>query len=321
MKNKIKIDKKIFVLIMLIMILITSTYAWFTVNKNVRVNGLNVQVETSGNIEISADAINWKTEIGRDDLLENVKSTYPNAINQLPSEGIYPVSSAGNVTSGLLDMFYGQVKVNEQTGEYNLFASKETEQQGEKGRFIAFDIFLKVNKDTTVYINSTSQIKSTGLINKDKSTGIENAARIAVLNQGNGETASQVQNLRGATSATIIEPNYDVHTTSGIANAERIYNISGLKESGNASLEYYGIKDEISNGTLLSDTTSTYFSLVKPEINLEENFFNGGNTKELINLKKGITKIRIYMWIEGQDVDCEDDASGAIINFDLQLTT
>lgn len=26
------------------------------------------------------------------------------------------------------------------------------------------------------------------------------------------------------------------------------------------------------------------------------------------------------MWIEGQDVDCEDDASGSNIAFDLQLT-
>jgi len=28
----------------------------------------------------------------------------------------------------------------------------------------------------------------------------------------------------------------------------------------------------------------------------------------------------MYMWIEGQDVDCEDDASGSNIAFDLQLT-
>lgn len=27
------------------------------------------------------------------------------------------------------------------------------------------------------------------------------------------------------------------------------------------------------------------------------------------------------MWVEGQDVDCENSASGATINFDLQFTT
>ena len=40
----------------------------------------------------------------------------------------------------------------------------------------------------------------------------------------------------------------------------------------------------------------------------------------VFTLRKGITKIRIYMWIEGQDVDCENNASFDDIQFDLQLT-
>ena len=40
----------------------------------------------------------------------------------------------------------------------------------------------------------------------------------------------------------------------------------------------------------------------------------------VFSLKADITKVRMYMWIEGQDVDCEDDASGSNIAFDLQLT-
>jgi hypothetical protein len=34
----------------------------------------------------------------------------------------------------------------------------------------------------------------------------------------------------------------------------------------------------------------------------------------------GITKMRIYMWVEGQDVDCENAASYDDIDFNLQLT-
>ena len=38
-------------------------------------------------------------------------------------------------------------------------------------------------------------------------------------------------------------------------------------------------------------------------------------------LSNGITKVRIYMWVEGQDVDCENNASNGNITFDLQITT
>ena len=46
----------------------------------------------------------------------------------------------------------------------------------------------------------------------------------------------------------------------------------------------------------------------------------GDAIHKVFSLKAGITKVRMYMWIEGQDVDCEDDASGLNIAFDLQLT-
>ena len=40
-----------------------------------------------------------------------------------------------------------------------------------------------------------------------------------------------------------------------------------------------------------------------------------------LSLTSGITKVRIYMWIEGQDVDCENNASGGSITYNLQITT
>ena len=46
----------------------------------------------------------------------------------------------------------------------------------------------------------------------------------------------------------------------------------------------------------------------------------GDAIHKVFSLKAGITKVRMYRWIEGQDVECEDDASGSNIAFDLQLT-
>ena len=46
----------------------------------------------------------------------------------------------------------------------------------------------------------------------------------------------------------------------------------------------------------------------------------GDAIHKVFSLKAGITKVRMYMWIEGQDVDCADDAPGSNIAFELQLT-
>lgn len=321
MKKKEQINYKILILVMLIIILLASTYAWFTANKSVRVNTIDVQVESTGNIEISADAINWKNYIDKEDLMDNVKTNYTSAVNQIPSEGIYPTSTAGNTTEGKLDMFYGQAILDTQTESYNLIASKETDKHGETGKYISFDIFLKVAQDTTIHLDPESIIESTGIKDTINPTGIENAVRIAILNQGTAQSSLEVQNLNQTKKVTIIEPNSDTHTESGIQNAKNIYNITGLKEQGNPALEYYGVKAAITEGRPLNDNSSTYFTPVNPDIKLSKDFFNSTNKMELFSINMGITKLRIYIWIEGQDVDCEDYASGANLKFGLQFTT
>jgi len=39
-----------------------------------------------------------------------------------------------------------------------------------------------------------------------------------------------------------------------------------------------------------------------------------------IELVAGVTKIRVYMWIEGHDYDCQDFASGTDLAFNLGFT-
>lgn len=42
---------------------------------------------------------------------------------------------------------------------------------------------------------------------------------------------------------------------------------------------------------------------------------------EIFSLEAGITKVRIYIWIEGQDVDCENMSAIGNIIFNFQFTT
>ena len=39
-----------------------------------------------------------------------------------------------------------------------------------------------------------------------------------------------------------------------------------------------------------------------------------------MTLPQGVTKIRVYLWVEGNDVDCENNASGSNITYNIVLS-
>ena len=305
----------------------TSTYAWFTSNRVVTINTINVHVAASGGIEISADGTNWKSIILPEDITSVHATTYPTSVNQIPYQ-MEPVSTGKDIdtSNGYLKMFYGLTDSNA-TGEYVLTSTRVTETEGNgqnsDGKYIAFDLFFKVANDTTLYLTNNSKVEYLNEMGK----GIANAVRIAFVNEGTVPTGTDlytIQRLRGATSATtyIWEPNYDVHSSSAVSNARDVYGIT-TTQTGGALLRYDGVINEISktdNITLREANSTSHPSLFKT-VNVDYSTVKDftGN-REVFTLQGGITKIRIYMWIEGQDVDCENNASYDDIQFNIQLT-
>ena len=313
-------------------LLTTSTYAWFTSNKNVSVEALDVSIDAKNGIQISADGTNWKAIVQKADLLGAKKNgLYAGAVNQLP-EILEPVSTAAVPdTAGRLPMYYGVIETSEtpaNNGKYILTATKEEDKddnarvEGEaSGKYIAFDLFFKVNTETAVFLTGGSGVKS----NDAQDKGIKNASRIAFVNLGNkpdGTALAEIQgmNAGAASVVTLWEQNYDVHTPSGVSQAKDVYGIDTVVNGGTL-IPYKGLINTITKveDILQSDSSDdTKFKVVTPTITTKENFTD--NTA-LFTLPAGITKMRIYMWVEGQDVDCENNASGGSIKFDLKITT
>ena len=324
-RRKNNLRYSLLLLLLLLVFLIVSTYAWFTANQTVTISTLDVNVQTSNGLQISADAINWKTILQKTDIT-GAYATYASSVNQVPDE-MEPVSSAGVVDTGTgyMNLYYGKVAALD-TGEgYSLASTKEVDTRGANGRYIAFDIFLRVDQadgggTIPVYLTTASNVKT-----KEGSTdkGLQNAARVAFIDEGNvadvGDS-SAAQALKDGTTSIIWEPNYDVHTAAGVANAQEIYGIS-TTTTGGSKLAYKGIKAEFADteGVTLKNTNTfdQYFQDVTPTIATKEGF---DTQQTLLNLKPGVTKVRIYMWVEGQDVDCENNASGTDISFNVQIT-
>ncbi len=321
MKRERKTNLKSLLLVLLItlIMLVASSYAWFTANQTVTINQLNVNVQTTTGLQISVDAANWKSVITTTDLVDaTVAAAYPTHTNQIPTT-MEPVSSAGLVTSGRLDIYYGVVDANETSGEFEITATKEVDTRGTAGRYIAFDIFLQVNTDTIVGLTTSSSVVAVAA-----SKGLENAARVAFLTQGHeeiGSAPSAAQALNAGTTSDLFlwEPNSDVHTSAGVQNAASVYGITGLGLANEDPLEYVGIRAPFTTGIPITATAAatSYFATVTPTLSTPKTMTVD---EEFATLEEGITKIRVYMWVEGEDVDCENNASGTDIGYNIQFT-
>lgn len=332
-KGKKRKQRRLLLLLLLLLttgvFLGTATYAWFTANQTVSVNPIDVNVQAKSGLQISADGTNWKSILTNTDLT-SASSTYKAAVNQIPNT-IEPVSTIGTVdANGKMEMFLGTVGTSDDSDNFILTSTKATEANASgdasNGSFVSYDIFLKTEKATQIYLTANSKVEF-----KDATdSGIKNATRVAFVTLGNTKADDTVANIQalnnGASSPVVIwEPNYDSHTSYGVANARDTYGITNLTAGeGNAAVSYDGIKATFDStaGITLSNATAAkfgdYFSAITPSI---QTATSNTENKELVNLSAGVTKIRVYMWIEGQDVDCENYASGGSIAFNLQMTT
>lgn len=340
-KHEKKFDLKSAILILLLLaaLLSASTYAWFTANKVVTISDIDVHIEAQNGLQISANGTDWKSILTLDDL----KTGYTGNTNQIPTI-LEPVSTIGTVSDGKLNMFYGTVS-SDAAGNYTLKATDltGTEKQGTSGKYVAFDIFLKVNNDQSNIILGANSLVTFNTEENNGVEGLQNAARVAFLKQGissadesadkyiaqNGAlslgTADNdakgadgiTANANAAKTTVFWEPNADSHN----ATAVRIGTNYGLTltETSPASMKYYGIKKAIDTPVNLKEamigTNVDSFSEVKTKTTPTTMV----DTANIFSLAQGVTKVRVYMWIEGQDIDCEDTVSGSDITFKVEL--
>lgn len=321
--NRKKILTAFLMLIVTAISLTTASYAWFTENTTVTVDSIDVNVSAANGIQVSVDAVNWKANISTTDITTNA---YTGNTNQLPNQ-IVPVSTYGDVdaATGFMKMYKGAIEADATTAHgYRIVAEQSIEKAGTTGDFIAFDLFLLTTQATTVYLTTSSDVVATAA-----NTGLKNAARVAFLYEGSAATGASATAiaLKGAASHSATgntnifwEPNSNAHTDAGVAQAnnygETTYDKTTIVPN------YYGIKAPIAANPAVDyqSKVDTYFGQVTPDIQTPEGNTANGEYKTLFNLAAGINKIRIYGWVEGQDYDCENNASGSNITYNIQIS-
>lgn len=354
-KRRKKFRALILLLFLSIIMLGTATYAWFTANRIVNIESINVHVETSDGLQISTNGSTWKSVITQTDIKTGA---YSGADNFIP-DTLDAVSTSGETTSDsnaktrLLNMYSSTIGTDAGSGAYTIYTSKVNEAT-DKTKFVAFDVFLKVSSAKSLYINSADS--GSNVVMKEGSTdrGLKNAARVAFVPIGEAAATDTVSNITqayytsGAKDIKIWEPNNDVHSTAVVNSVGTEYGFTGanaLTATGSTPVTYYGIKAEIPSATpqnlintvrgTVTEVGGVTFSEAMSAgtvTNADGEYSTSGkllstpitltaNTDyKLMDLAAGITKVRIYMWIEGQDIDCENNASGTDITYNIELS-
>lgn len=328
-KKKITILVTFFVTVTLI----AATYAWFSASLNVKVKFFDVKVSTDTGLFISLDGVNFSDtiEISKEAIIDKLTKTYPNHTNQWSANGLWSVSSNGILSPNQdkFSVFQGEVKKHrnrEKRGQkyVDTYMLKE-DSKSSGSSFISFDIFLKnvsgSPKKDNLYLTDGTEVyfdDSADKETQEKMEDILNSVRIGIVKIGETNlkaSPSTIQNLKCSPKceSIIFEPNHLRHNEESI-NAMKEY---GIQLVDNTYVDTYAVIKEGDNLDYKSGLLGT----------LDTQHFGKQNTININDIKKpifqipnGITKLRVYLWLEGQDIDAlEVHSEGAPIVLSLDL--
>ena len=332
-----KKTRAIFMVTLLLFIsLIVATYAWFSASLNVKIKFFDIKVSTDTGLFISLDGIHFSDaiEISRDSVIYDLKKYYPNHTNQWATGGLWSVSSNGipNSNSDKFAVFEGKMgkytdKPRRGIKFLNTFLLPEVKPD-DYNMYIAFDIFLKnvsgSPKKDNLYIGAGTYVDFDSTADEEtieKMQDIMNTLRIGILKVG--ETTSKapvetIQNLKcnNQCVSIIYEPNSLSHNEESIEAAHGL----GIELVDNTYVPTYGV---IAEGKRLDHKSGFINSGVDLDLEhfaLQHTIFEDDFVEPLFQIPNGITKVRVYLWIEGQDVDAlEVHSEGAPVYLNLDL--
>ena len=229
--------------------LIVSTYAWFSTQKNVSLSGLEGTVKVAEGLQISLDAKTWKNGIDFKDFTEQAfidtyvpgatlenPYQYPDptksdgtkiaAVNVLPDE-LLPVSTTGTgediagANSKTMAMYNGENR----NGKELVSVVKMAEEKA--SGYYAIDLFLQNSSKSTVTVDPLQLQAGATLTVKSSTkatTGLQNTARVALVQYANSndekvkvDSTPSTENIIAGTTNTDItsvaiwEPNANAH--------------------------------------------------------------------------------------------------------------
>ncbi len=309
MKTK-KLKKRSFVgaialLVISAITLTTSTFAWFSMGQDAKIETMELTVSSPDGFEISANADTWTQVLTPEEIFKlgdaddaNYESLVADASapNYYPAE-LKPVSCAFN---GGTDFFSAKYASRLTEGPIAQTQPGEATYEGEitvadNAGFVAFDLYIKSGGTTAknLYFD-----KSEFAYNADNEDHVENkyatsALRVAFANLGNinnmNASASEARALNAYAGATVYEPDSltRANGTTGTAQTTQYVTSAGT-----------GLSVDDANKVFTSNVAASSADTLVTDQSAKDQLF--------ITVQPGVTKLRVFIWVEGNDIDCRD---------------
>lgn len=310
--------RKFFIMFLTALLLMASTYAWLSSSLNVKIQFLKLSVASNSGLFISLDGIDFSDSIviSMDSTIMDLKETYPNHTNQW-SYGLWPVSTNGIMDSDQdkFEVFIGDLvhtKERNPNGSVKrlLNTVRRNEDNPNPGNlYVAFDVFFKNDTGSpfadNLYFADTTTIdyaEDTEEELKAEMDGILNTIRLGIIKVGSvplNSTPEEIQNMKCNNSCEMLiyEPYSESHSEVSIETALNY----GIMIVDGIEIPSYAI---IAEGRRLEHTNGhigTGIPLDTEHFKMQETVKNF--TKPVFEVPNAITKARIYIWLEGQDID------------------
>ncbi len=327
-KSKRRMNSMFLSLLLTALLLIMSTYAWFTANRQVQINTITAKVSAAEGLQISLDGKTWKTsitvdptELAKAGQVSAAAETSPGKLSW--PDDLEPVSTIGEVSSA--DVVF-------QKGKYTSGKDLDSITNAPLSNldYIAFDVYLKNSSsqgnDPLQLDAGSSVVIGSGTAN----TGLEYSPRVGFLlyDQTANFTDDVDTKIKALTSTgdtsskfSIWEPNAKGHIDEVVTNNEEVTantanSTYGLTAGSTSATKVEGIVTTaaaVSGKSALQTTMQTTAASLGAAMNLTDTA--GAN---LTLAKNKIMKMRVYIWLEGQDPDCIDTASTGV-SFDTTI--
>ena len=270
------------------------TYAWFSQSDTAVVGGMNLGiVSKEGGVLMSAvpNPSEWAFRLDLD-----MQETEFNPSSMTP----------GNIQeNGKIQFYNGVINESKPSDIY-------TEAVTQNKYYIEKDIYFyndSLEEAIKVVLDKESTILS------DVTNGVDMAMRLAIVNHGvytKGTETSGINEFKTTDPANVmiyefnpkqhLDGGTDVRTTYGVKAASGVNNFFNTKEEEDAIAD--GNPD--TNAQYLDKTTAVYKDSVD-DVSFEipaDSYY----------------RITVYLWLEGQDVDCKNAISGSNMNIQLGFT-
>lgn len=301
----------LYVLFALLVLLVTATYTWFSLSQTPRVSSMEMYVSSSVGIQLAENYDAEEEEWG-------IVLDFQNLIGE---ETILQPASWSAKQNCFVTAFYG-TDGRTIPNKYTLLTDEQNANRSDehayyvKGTFYArsdMDVDVSLGEAVEVnegqntagtYIIGTPVWNDQSILHEDGGMGAETAIRMGIR-------ITPVDELTGreidSSDFYIYEPNYDVHIDENIEGDVETLSVDGgvyedtaymIYQTASAWTEAYPVQRDVTIKSLGEFTSDTY----------------------LFSLRAGeMVKIDLYLWLEGQDVDCTNLIDEAQILANVQF--